>query len=245
MSKYKFGYLKDLTDQRDKIYSAPRITTAPSSVSLLQYCAPVENQTTTSSCTAHGLVGNLEMLEKKNNTNFYDISRLFVYYNTRMLSGIEDNDGGAYIRDGIKSLVKYGYCSEKLWKYEENKVNEKPDRKSYNEAKRHLIKEYSRILNINDIIKCIASGYPVVFGISLYESFESEKVSKTEKISIPKTNESVIGRHCMLIVGYDMETKLFIVRNSWGTGWGNKRYCEIPFEYMEQADDMWTIRSKR
>jgi len=246
MKKYKFGYLKDLTDQRDKIYSAPRFKTStlPSSVSLLQYCAPVENQTTTSSCTAHGIVGNLEMLEKKNNTNFYDISRLFVYYNTRMLSGIEDTDGGAYIRDGIKSLVRYGYCSEKLWKYDEEKVNNKPDRKSYKEAKRHLIKEYSRILNINDIIKCIASGYPVVFGITLYESFQSETVAKTGKIPMPKITESVIGGHCMLIIGYDKKTKMFLVRNSWGNTWGENGNCYIPFEYMEQASDMWVIRRK-
>ena len=244
MKKYKFGWLRDLNDQRDKLYSAPRITPVPLSVSLLQYCSPVENQTTTSSCTAHGLVGNLEILEKKNNTNFYDISRLFVYYNTRMLRGIEDSDEGGTIRDGIKSLVRYGYCSEKLWEFNEKKVNEKPDRKSYKEAKRHLIKEYSRILNINDIIKCIASGYPVVFGISLYESFESEIVSKTGKVPIPKINERVIGGHCMLIVGYDMETKLFIVRNSWSEKWGDKGNCYIPFKYMEQASDMWVIKRK-
>ena len=242
--KYKFGWIRDLTDNRDKIYSAPRITECPASVSLLQYCAPVENQTTTSSCTAHGIVGNLEMLEKKNNTNFYDISRLFVYYNTRMIRGIEDTDGGAYIRDGIKSLVRYGYCSEKLWKYDEKKVNEKPDRKSYKEGKRHLIKEYKRILNIIDIIKCIASGYPVIFGITLYESFQSKKVSKTGKIPIPKTNEKPIGGHCMLVIGYDMKKKVFIVRNSWSSKWGDNGNCYIPFDYMEQASDMWTIRKK-
>lgn len=242
--KYKFGWLRDLTDQRDKIYSAPRISHLPSYVSLLQYCAPVENQTTTSSCTAHGIVGNLEMLEKKSKTNFYDISRLFIYYNTRMIRGIEDTDGGAYIRDGIKSLVRFGYCSEKIWKYDEVKINNKPDRKSYKEAKRHLIKEYSRILNINDIIKCVASGYPVIFGITLYESFESKIVAKTGKISIPKINERVIGGHCMLIIGYDMKTKLFTVRNSWSSKWGDKGNCYIPFEYMEQASDMWTVRKK-
>jgi len=242
--KYKFGWLPDLSDQRDKIYSAPRIDKLPSSVSLLDFCAPVENQTTTSSCTAHGIVGNLEMLEKKNDTNFYDISRLFIYYNTRKIRGIEDTDGGAYIRDGIKSLVRYGYCSEKLWKYDEKKVNIKPDRKSYKEAKRHLIKEYSRIQSINDIITCIASGYPVIFGITLYESFQSNTVAKTGKVPIPKMSESVIGGHCMLIIGYDMETKIFTVRNSWSTKWGDNGNCYIPFKYMEQASDCWTIRKK-
>jgi len=242
--KYKFGWIPDLKDNRDKIYSAPRIKECPGSVNLLEYCAPVENQTTTSSCTAHGIVGNLEMLEKKNNTNFYDISRLFVYYNTRMIRGIEDTDGGAYIRDGIKSLVRYGYCSEKLWKYDEERVNEKSDRKSYKEAKRHLIKEYKRILNIIDIIKCIASGYPVIFGIALYESFQSKKVAKTGKIPIPKRNEKPIGGHCMLVIGYDIKKKVFIVRNSWSSKWGDNGNCYIPFSYMEQASDMWTIRKK-
>ena len=242
--KYKFGWIPDLKDNRDKIYSAPRTTECPAYVNLLDYCAPVENQTTTSSCTAHGIVGNLEMLEKKNKTNFYDISRLFIYYNTRMIRGIEDTDGGAYIRDGIKSLVRFGYCSEKLWKYDEERVNEKPNKKSYKEAKRHLIKEYKRILNIIDIIKCIASGYPVVFGIALYESFQSKKVAKTGKIPIPKRNEKPIGGHCMLVIGYDMKKKVFIVRNSWSSKWGDNGNCYIPFDYMEQASDMWTIRKK-
>ena len=242
--KHKYGWLPDLIDQRDKIFSAPRIKECPGSVSLLEYCAPIENQTTTSSCTAHGIVGNLEILEKKSKTNFYDISRLFIYYNTRMIRGIEDTDGGAYIRDGIKSLVRFGYCSEKLWQFNEGKINTKPDRKSYKEAKRHLIKEYSRILNITDIIKCIASGYPVIFGITLYESFESKTVAKTGKISIPKMKERVIGGHCMLIIGYDIETKLFLVRNSWSSKWGDNGNCYIPFEYMEQASDMWTVRKK-
>lgn len=242
--KHNFGWIPDLNDQRDKIFSAPRVKTCPTSISLLEYCAPVENQTTTSSCVAHGIVGNLEMLEMEANTNFYDISRLFIYYNTRMIRGIEDTDGGAYIRDGIKSLVRYGYCSEKLWGFDENYVNDKPNKKSYKEAKKHLIKEYRRILNINDIIKCIVSGYPVVFGIPLYESFETKKVAKTGRISIPKKKERLIGGHCMLVIGYNMKTKLFMVRNSWGVKWGDKGNCYIPFKYMEQASDMWCIFRK-
>ena len=57
-------------------------------------------------------------------------------------------------------------------------------------------------------------------------------------------SESVIGGHCMLIIGYDMETKIFTVRNSWSTKWGDNGNCYIPFKYMEQASDCWTIRKK-
>jgi C1A family cysteine protease len=241
----KCGWLRDLTDHRDKLYRVPRRllgTPLPPIVDLRQYCSAVENQTTTSSCVAHGIVGNLEILENKNKTNFYDISRLFIYYNARSLSGYQNEDGGTYIRDGIKALVNQGYCSEKLWPFAEPNVCVKPSQKAYQEGKRHIIKEYRRILDIADMKVCLAEGYPVVFGVTLYESFNA--VSSTGRVPMPKTNERVLGGHCMCCVGYNEPQSVFIVRNSWDTTWGDKGYCYVPFLYMQQADDCWTIRQK-
>ena len=47
----------------------------------------------------------------------------------------------------------------------------------------------------------------------------------------------------MKIVGYDDTKSWFIVANSWGKGWGDKGYCYIPYEFMqENGSDYWTIR---
>jgi C1A family cysteine protease len=57
-------------------------------------------------------------------------------------------------------------------------------------------------------------------------------------------NETDLGGHAMCCVGYDMEKQMFIVRNSWGTEWGDNGYCYFPFEYLVYfGDDFWTVRN--
>ena len=92
---------------------------------------------------------------------------------------------------------------------------------------------------------CLAAGYPIVFGFSVYESFETQAVAKTGKVPMPKSKEKQLGGHAVLAVGYDDASKRFIVRNSWGTGWGLQGYFTIPYDYLTDgnlADDFWTIK---
>ena len=49
----------------------------------------------------------------------------------------------------------------------------------------------------------------------------------------------------MLGVGYDDKKKRFLVRNSWGSGWGMKGYFTMPYPYLADrnlSDDFWTVR---
>jgi C1A family cysteine protease len=241
-----YGWKRDLPDSRDFLYSAiqPKLK-LPRKVDLRNTCSAVENQEDIGSCTANAIVGGLEYLECKNHTNFYDISRLFIYYNERVLEGTVQEDAGALIRDGIKTLVKYGYCSENLCPYITKDFTKKPTRKAYNEAKQHKITSYHAVRNLKEMLKCLAEGYPVIFGFTVYEGFESEEIAKTGIANMPKENESTVGGHAVLAVGYNQETKRILVRNSWGEGWGDKGYFTLPYEYVEKlADDFWTIRKK-
>ncbi len=48
-----------------------------------------------------------------------------------------------------------------------------------------------------------------------------------------------------MAVGYDDSQSWFIVRNSWGAGWGMKGYFTLPYEYLldqNLSSDFWTIR---
>lgn len=93
------------------------------------------------------------------------------------------------------------------------------------------------------MLACLVEGYPFVFGFSVYESFESERVTRTGIVYMPKKGEKMLGGHAVMAVGYDQREKRFLVRNSWGSGWGMGGYFTIPFEYLETlADDFWTIR---
>jgi C1A family cysteine protease len=92
---------------------------------------------------------------------------------------------------------------------------------------------------------CLASGYPFVYGFTVYESFESDEVAKTGAAPMPTAGEKVLGGHAVVAVGYDDASQRFISRNSWGTGWGMAGYFTIPYAYLTDgnlADDFWTIR---
>ena len=245
-----YGWLPDLPDHRDLKYAkiAPRLKTLPPLVNLQPLCPPVEDQGSLGSCTANALVGALEYLTKKDGAPCVDLSRLFVYYNERVIGGTVMEDSGAFLRDGIKTLAKQGVCTEATWPYatDAKTFTKKPSKSCYTAAKKHQILSYHRIDTGAEMRTCLADGYPFVFGFTVYESFESSQVAKTGTLKLPKKTESVVGGHAVLAVGYDDSKKQFLVRNSWGESWGKKGYFTIPYSYLEDrnlSDDFWTIRA--
>jgi len=242
-----YGWMPDLPDHRDLMYNQlrPVPPSLPESVDLRPFCSLVEDQGQLGSCTGNALAGALEFLEQKDRIPFTDLSRLFIYYNERAIEHSVKADSGAQIRDGVKSLTKQGVCSEKKWPYVISKFTAKPTAVCYKEAQKHLISSYHRILTLDEMRTCLAEGYPFVFGFTVYESFESLHVAQTGVVNMPKSSERVVGGHAVLGVGYDDSQRRFIVRNSWGTNWGQKGYFTIPYGYLASrnlADDFWTIR---
>src|SRR5512137_857458 len=244
--KHGYGWMHDLPDHRDFLYAAVRPIPAklPSSVDLRSGCPPVEDQGALGSCTGNAIVGALEYLELKDKLPLVDLSRLFVYYNERVMEHTVQSDAGAQIRDGIKSVSKQGVCSEAKWPYVISKFAAKPPAACYTEALKHRIVEYRRLNVLDDMRACLAEGYPFVFGFTVYESFESEQVAKTGIVPMPQTSERVLGGHAVVGVGYDDTQSRFIVRNSWGTGWGMQGYFTMPYEYLANphlASDFWVV----
>ncbi len=245
--KSGYGWLPDLPDHRDLMYNQLRSIppSLPESVDLRLLCSAVEDQGQLGSCTGNSLAGALEFLEQKNHIPFTDFSRLFIYYNERVIEHSVKSDSGAQIRDGVKSLAKQGVCPEKKWPYVISKFAAKPSAVCYKEAQRHLINSYHRILTLDEMRTCLAEGYPFVFGFTVYESFESQHVAQTGIVNMPQADERVMGGHAVLGVGYDDAQRRFIVRNSWGRNWGHHGYFTIPYGYLASrnlADDFWTIR---
>lgn len=243
-----YGWVPDLPDHRDFLYNQVRAVppSLPASVDLRSKCSPVENQGQLGSCTANALAGALEFLELENRTPFTDLSRLFIYYNERAIEHTIKSDSGAQIRDGVKTLAKQGVCPEKKWPYVISRFEIKPTPACYAEAKKHIITSYHRILTLDEMRTCLAEGFPFVFGFTVYESFESQEVARSGVVNMPDSGERVVGGHAVLGVGYSDKQRRFIVRNSWGRGWGQHGYFTIPYGYLASrnlADDFWTVRN--
>ena len=243
-----YGWTPDRPDQRDKLYAAIAAPPKklPPSIDLRPLCSAVENQGQLGSCTANALVGSLEFLEQKAGKPVADLSRLFIYYNERAIEGTINDDAGAMIRDGVKSLVNQGVCTEKQWPYNVAKFKQKPTAACYKSALAHQVLSYHRIVSLTEMRSCLAEGYPFVFGFTVYESFESATVAKTGQLNLPKLKEKSLGGHAIMAVGYDDATKRLTIRNSWGADWGLAGYFTMPYDYASNsnlADDFWTLRA--
>jgi C1A family cysteine protease len=230
------------------MYAAPPqvLTALPSKTDLRAKCPPVYDQGQLGSCTANAIAAAVEFDLMKEKKNVFIPSRLFIYYNERVMEGTVDSDSGAQIRDGVKSVASKGDCPEKLWPYDINKFTEKPPQSCFKEGVKHKAVQYQRVIrDLNQMKGCMASGYPFVFGFSVYQSFESQQVAKSGHASMPAPGEKAVGGHAVVAVGYDDSQNWFIVRNSWGTGWGMKGYFTLPYAYLlneSLSDDFWTIR---
>lgn len=258
---HRYGWKPDLPDQRDFHYAVPHTIAAalPTNTDLRPDCPPVYDQAQLGSCTANAIAGAIEFDQKKQGGAVFAPSRLFIYYNERIMEATSPAvDGGAQVRDGVKSVASQGVCKETSWTYDDTntdpdpcptcKFAQKPTAACYTEAQQYKIKTYQRLNSalLNTLKGCLASGYPFIFGFTVYQSFESPQVAQTGVVPMPGPGEKVVGGHAVLAVGYDDSTDQFIVRNSWGVGWGQKGYFMMPYNYLmngQLADDFWTIQT--
>ncbi len=242
-----YGWMPDVPDHRDLVYAAARITTLPPSVDLRSGCPPVYDQGQLGSCTANAIAAAIqfEQIRQKEPKPFAP-SRLFIYYNERVMEHTVGQDAGAQIRDGMKSVNHIGACPETDWPYVITKFAQKPPTRAFKDARLGKALSYQRVVQTLDQMKgCLASGLPIVLGISVYESFESQQVARSGIVPMPPISEKLLGGHAILAVGYNDAEQRFVMRNSWGTSWGMQGYFTIPYAYLTDSnlcDDLWMIQ---
>jgi C1A family cysteine protease len=263
-----FPDFRDYTVEQDEVKSALKkvgvakpLKTPPPSVDLRQWCSPIEDQSDLGACTAHAGVGLVEYFERRAFGNHIDASRLFLYKVTRNLMRVK-GDTGAYLRTTMGALTLFGVPPEEYYKYVISDFDKEPPAFCYAFAQNYQTISYYRLdppgtapgVLLQQIKSQLAAGLPSMFGFTVYKSIE--QASSSGKIPFPVKADKVAGGHAIDAVGYDDSIKIknlapdgvettgaLLIRNSWGTGWGNGGYGWLPYEYVLQglADDWWCL----
>jgi C1A family cysteine protease len=243
---------------------APKLTktTLPTSVSLVKWFSPVEDQGQLGSCTANAGVGMVEYFERRAFGKHTDASRLFLYKATRNLMK-ETGDTGAFLRTTMGAMVLFGLPPEEYWPYVEADFDNEPTAFCYAFAQNYQAMSYYRLDPpgtkatdlLNQIRVNLSVGLPSMFGYTVYSSIEQADASGG-KIPYPTKGDKILGGHAIVVAGYDDKLKIkntaagakettgaFLIRNSWGTSWGDKGYGWLPYDYVLKglADDWWSL----
>ena len=258
-----FGWVRDLPDHRDLLFSVSlgTLRKLPSSVDLRSGCPPVYNQGRIGSCTANAIAAAIEFdrLKKRQLPDFVP-SRLFIYYNERAIEGHTANDAGAQLRDGIKSVNAEGACPESHWPYDDSpaefdggpfppgaRAATKPSAACYTEALQYRAVNYQRLnQSLSQLKGCLAEGFPFVFGFTVFESFFKAPGIQHTVTPLPSADDSPVGGHAVMAVGFDDANRQFVVRNSWGASQADKGYFYMPYSYLTEhnlSSDFWVIQT--
>jgi C1A family cysteine protease len=249
-NKRKYGWIRDLPDHRDLFAQFPNWNALPETknVDLRETgnIPDIYDQGSLGSCTAQAIAGAFEFdIRKQKCPEYFTPSRLFIYYNERVIEGTVEEDSGASIRDGIKVIHKLGVPTEKEYPYDISRFQVQPSMSVYMNAQKHKSVKYRRVPQNNSILSAMVLGYPVAFGFSVYEHFQSPDFDGILKV--PGKHERLLGGHAVLLCGYRTLEKghiQFLVRNSWGTEWGLDGYFWMDYAYVMDPNlcsDFWII----
>lgn len=209
------------------------------------------NQGDINSCTANAVSAAIHYdMVKQGWRDPFVPSRMFIYYEERAISNTLDEakygSTGATVsmKNCIKAVHNKGYCSEEVWPYELRHLYTKPSDVAYDSAKHYHTYQHLWLDNdLTHLKDCLASGYPFLFGISVYESFESASTRASGVVPMPAEGEKKLGGHAVLAVGYDDAKQQFIFRNSYGADWGESGYGYMPYEFVTKYGfDFWEVK---
>jgi C1A family cysteine protease len=233
---------EELVFNHSPAFIAAAAAPLPNKVDLRLKMPYVYDQGQLGSCTANALVAIFQY----DAPNFMG-SRLFLYYNERVMIGSASYDSGAYLSDGIKSMKATGVCAETLWPYTISKFAIKPPAACYTAALANRVITANNIPNTMAAMKAsLVANEPFVVGFLVYASFQSNAVAATGIVPMPRSGERLLGGHAVVVCGYDDSKQWWIVRNSWGNRWGAAGYFYMPYAYLlnpRMASDLWNITS--
>lgn len=231
MSEFHYGWRPSLRD----------INNAPADVEGMPIADEVDprnnmpepyDQGELGSCTANAYAGAVEYDDILHYGSLGTPSRLAIYYGERLREGTVNSDAGAEPHDAFKDGRKYGVGPEKLWPYDISKFATEPSANYQTSRVLHKVPDYRHPAQTEPALKRVLTNLQtVVFGFTVYESFEASETLRTGVVPMPKQGERVLGGHAVLIVGYT-KPGYFLCRNSWGPDVMEGGYFQMPVPYI-------------
>lgn len=207
-----FGYYESPFDSRDlSAEEFVKVSSLPIQYSLDG--GEVLDQGNTPMCSAVTAVCNMEWKTTLTGGKRINLSERFVYDHRTQ----KDLDGMTP-RDTMKILHKIGVCPQSAYK----KSN------AEEAAQEHRITGYARIHTIDCMKSALIANGPVYIGLPV-RSYDSKFW----------LGGAILGGHAVPVVGYDENS--FLIKNSWGTAWGDNGYTSLPFSEFSQIIEAWTM----
>ena len=202
------------------------------------------------SCGANAMANALSFVNGKEGLSPFHPSRLALYYECRVFVEHQspDLDSGVTLADMCRTVRAFHACPEEDWPYDISKFMLPPPKKAMLDALQHAKFEGVSVpQRLSSIKSMLAAGFPIVFGIQVFESFQSQAVAETGFVPLPNTSaEACIGGHALAMMGYDDIKQAFLVLNSWSEHWGNEGFCWMPYQYIlnrQICGDLWCVKA--
>lgn len=252
-----FGWKPDLPDHRDRIFDHAAVAKAslPGSWDLSPEMPPIYDQGQLGSCTGNGWARVMEYMERTEGQQSVTPSRLFIYYNERVLEGDPlDQDTGASVRTGAQVVSKIGAPPETDWPYDIAAFAQRPPQAAYTDAGTHEALSYQRVVVGSPgapMRTAIANGFPIVFGFSVPDYFQGAWDPTSTPLPVPTPDTQIVGGHCVVITGYDFTRSDFTAPafqcdNSWGPDWGLGGRFWMDYRWFNPnpglANDLWIVK---
>ncbi len=204
-------------------------------VDLRPFFTDVKSQGAVGSCAHFAVTSIYEYLLKKTKAEYPDLSERFVYYQTNIEK--HKPDDGCSIKEVIDTIAHMGICNEQDCPYDTAKIAERPSDEAFSKAQMHKIVE-AKMVNVchHDITAALSKGYPLAVSLNLYNSFGTGYKGYEFLPAKEEREEEEPARHAMVVVGYNEDDKVYIVRNSWGKQFGDNGYCYMPFSYIDNPE---------
>ena len=198
------------------------------------FCSQVRDQGSCGSCSAFGTIGAWEPLIR---IQANDASLDIDLSESDLFSCSGGTCEGGNTVENVLNRALYGVCLESCLPYRpiDRSCGEGRCNKWWETGKK--LKEWLPVDDTGEMKSLLDRG-PLAGTMAVHQSFLNYVDGVYHNLGIM---DPVVGYHMIAIVGYEDSLGAWLIRNSWGTGWGMNGYCWIKYGDSEIDVEMYYL----